>query len=93
MIASSFFVVNKNARDDASKGGTAGKAAFGASRRAFRFEGHGAPAHDQALHMIATSFHLILRLSSETSGEKVTSTTDVPPFRRAPVVKRQSCAT
>jgi hypothetical protein len=53
---------------------------------------HGVPAHDQALHMIVTSFHRILRLSSETSGEKVTSTTDVPRFERAPVAKRQPCA-
>jgi hypothetical protein len=31
---------------------------------------HGVPAHDQALPRIVTSFHLILRLSSETSGKR-----------------------
>ncbi len=75
----------KNARDDAEW----------APPRAFYIvdKGHGVPAHDQALHMTATSFNPYSALIERDLRRKGNVDHRRPAFRRAPVAKRRSRAT
>jgi hypothetical protein len=61
--------IKTKARDEAGAGVIAGKLlrAYLATPLIFKKADHGVPAHDQALHMTVTRFHLFCALLSETS--------------------------